>query len=385
MIRMIVISTSVALAAGLAAAGGVWLLRRRIGSMVVLATVVVALLSMVAGIIAAARTMAISDHDSAVLIAVVAASAAVAGGCAYAVGRGVSRTVTSHAAAIAKFEADLAVETSRRDLVAWMSHDLRTPIAGIRAMAEALEDGVVDEPATVGVYHHAIREESLRLTAMVDGLFELARLHSGALQLEREAVTVADVIAHVLPSASALAAASGVHLLDNATDAYIDVDVSEFDRVLRNLLSNAIRHTPTDGTILISSRPLGDDVMLEVSDECGGIPDEHLPHVFDIAFRGTAARTPSPDGSAGLGLAITRAIVQAHNGRIEAANTSTGCRFTVTLPAGHRPVAPPSPYPGLTRPKRRAARGCASTEVVAPSERLPWRTRLIRREQAITR
>jgi signal transduction histidine kinase len=332
MIQMVVVSASVALGAGLVGACVVWLLRRRIGSMLVLATVAVAMVSMIAGVIAAVATMAISDHDSAVLIAVVAASAIVAGGCAYAVGRGVSRTIATNAAAVTRFEADRAVEASRRELVAWMSHDLRTPIAGIRAMAEALEDHVVTDPDTVAAYHHNIRNESQRLTGMVDGLFELARLHSGSLHLHLEAVPVTDVIAQVLPSAAALAAAKRVRLVDDATDDVIDVDVSEFDRVLRNLLSNAIRHTPADGTIQISSRALDDDISVEVSDECGGIPTDHLPHVFDIAFRGTPARTPSSDGGGGLGLAITRAIVHAHNGRIEAANTPTGCRFTVTLP-----------------------------------------------------
>jgi signal transduction histidine kinase len=347
MIRMVVISTSVALVTGGVAAGAVWLLRRRVGSMLVVATVAVAMLSMIAGVIAAVATMAISDHDSAVLIAVVAASATVAGGCAYAVGRGVSRTVAANTAAITKFEADRAVEASRRELVAWMSHDLRTPIAGIRAMAEALEDGVVHDTNTVAAYHHAIREESLRLTAMVDGLFELARLNSGGLQLRREAVTVADVIGQALPSASALAAAKQVGLVDDATDAIIDVDVNEFDRVLRNLLANAIRHTPAGGTIRISSQRLAHHVNLEITDECGGIPAEHLPHVFDIAFRGTPSRTPSQGGGAGLGLAITRAIVQAHNGRIEAANTTTGCRFTVTLPRRVSPSTSTGPVAAL--------------------------------------
>ena len=294
MIQMVVISTSVALATGLAASGAVWLLRRRIGSMLIVATVVVAMLSMIAGIVAAMATMAISDHDSTALIAVVVASAAVGGGCAYAVGRGVSRIVAANAAAIAGLEADRAVETSRRELVAWMSHDLRTPIAGIRAMAEALEDGVVHDRVTVAAYHHAIREESLRLTTMVDGLFELARLHSDGLQLHRETLTVADVIAQVAPSASALAATKQVRLVAEATDDLIEVDIIEFDRVLRNLLSNAIRYTPARGVIRISGRPFGDDVSLEVTDECGGIPDVHLPHVFDVGFRGSAARTPSP-------------------------------------------------------------------------------------------
>ena len=331
MTHMIVISATAALVTGLACAGAVWLLRRRIGSALIVATAAVATLSTIAGVIAAAETMTITTHDSAVLVVVVVVSALVAGACAYGIGRGVTSTIKASAQAVARYESDRTAEANRRELVAWMSHDLRTPIAGIRAMAEALEDGVVTDEETVGCYHRGIRDESVRLTAMVDGLFELARLHSGTLSLQREQIAVTDLVAQALPTASALAAARQIRIADEVAEATVEVDADQFDRVLRNLLSNGIQHTPPGGTILITNRVAAGHTVIAVQDECGGIPDEHLSRVFDIAFRGGAARTPAPDRGAGLGLAIARAIVQAHGGAIDATNTDTGCRFAITL------------------------------------------------------
>jgi K+-sensing histidine kinase KdpD len=328
---MIVISASAALVTGLVCAAAVWLLRRRISSALIVATVAVAILSTIAGVIAAADTMTITAHDSAVLVVVVIVSALVAGTCAYGVGRGVTSTIKASANAVARYESDRTVEANRRELVAWMSHDLRTPIAGIRAMAEALEDGVVTDEETVVAYHRGIRDESVRLTAMVDGLFELARLHSGTLSLQREQIAVSDLVAQALPSASALAAARQIRIGIDLADATVEVDADEFDRVLRNLLSNGIHHTPPRGTIQITNRVAAGHTVIAVQDECGGIPAEHLSRVFDIAFRGGAARTPTPDRGAGLGLAIASAIVQAHGGAIDATNTDTGCRFAITM------------------------------------------------------
>ena len=169
------------------------------------------------------------------------------------------------------------VEANRRELVAWMSHDLRTPIAGIRAMAEALEDGVVTDEETVGAYHRGIRDESVRLTAMVDGLFELARLHSGTLSLHREQITVADLVAQTLPTASALAAARQIRIVDDLADATVDVDADEFDRVLRNLLSNGIQHTPPGGTILITNRVTAGHTVILVQTSAAEFPTSTFP------------------------------------------------------------------------------------------------------------
>ncbi|HTW19334.1 MAG TPA: ATP-binding protein [Mycobacteriales bacterium] len=355
---MIVISVAAALVTGLVGAAAVWLLRRRISSALIVSTVAVAALATIAGVVAAVETMTISAHDSAVLIVVVIVSALVAGGCAWAVGRGVTSTMRAHADALAHYESDRAVEASRRELVAWMSHDLRTPIAGIRAMAEALEDGVVSDEATVAAYHHTIRDESVRLAAMVDGLFELARLHSGSLALQRERVPVADLVAQALPTAAALGAEKDIEVAADLDGAVVDVDIEEFGRVLRNLLSNAIRHTPPGGVIAITSRTSSGRSEIGVHDQCGGIPEEHLPRVFDIAFRGSVARTPETDRGAGLGLAIASAIVQAHGGSITAANIDDGCTFSIALP-----IAPggASPAPPDARDQESLVRGRSSS------------------------
>ncbi|MFC4908558.1 sensor histidine kinase [Actinomadura gamaensis] len=232
----------------------------------------------------------------------------------------------------AAHEREQALEASRRELVAWVSHDLRTPLAGLRAMAEALEDGVVDDPETVHRYHGRMRVEVERLAEMVDDLFELSRIHAGALRLSRERVGLADLVAEAVAGAEPLASAKGVRLRGEVyTGGPVQVDASELGRALRNLVVNAIRHTPGDGAIEISAELVAGEARVTVADACGGIPAEDLPRVFDVAFRGETARTPG--GGAGLGLAIARGIVEAHSGRIGVTNMGPGCRFEVSLPA----------------------------------------------------
>ena len=143
-----------------------------------------------------------------------------------------------------------ALESSRRDLVAWVSHDLRTPLAGLRAMAEALEDGVVDDEAGRARYHRQIRVESDRLAAMVDDLFELSRIHVGQLALSLTPVMLRDLVSDALATADPIARSRGVRLTGAAgDDALVSVDVGQMGRALRNLVTNAIRHTPSDGTV----------------------------------------------------------------------------------------------------------------------------------------
>jgi signal transduction histidine kinase len=226
-----------------------------------------------------------------------------------------------------------ALEASRRELVAWVSHDLRTPLAGLRAMAEALEDGVVVDRQTVGSYHTQIRKETDRLTLMIDDLFELSRIHAGALRLSRRPVSLGELIGEALTSAEPLARVKGVQLRGSWAACHpVLADTAEVGRALRNLVTNAIRHTPSDGTIEV----LGDEdsgmAIVSVSDSCGGIPAEHLPRVFDVAFRGETARTPGPTEGAGLGLSIARGIVEAHSGQIAVRNVGPGCQFLMRLP-----------------------------------------------------
>lgn len=241
-----------------------------------------------------------------------------------------------------------ALEGSRRELVAWVSHDLRTPLAGIRAMAEALEDAVVDDPDTIDRYHGQIRREADRLSTMVSDLFELSRIHASVLDLDVRDVSLADVLSDAVATAMPVAAVQGVTVSGERPEgpALVRGSVPELGRVMSNLLSNAVRHTPPGGEVRIWSHLEGGQVVVRVVDGCGGIPDEDLPRLFEVAFRGGAARTPDRGSGAGLGLAIARGLVEAHGGTVDIRNHGPGCCATVRLPAV--PVPTPTVADALT-------------------------------------
>lgn len=357
-----------AAAVGLFGAAALRLLRRRSVALSLAVVAAVAVGAMLAGTLSVAWAMFLSSHDLGVVTTVCAIAAAVSLTVALLLGRWVvagSRALTEAtrvlgdgggfsaptaaptaelaalgrelAATSAKLtasrERERALEASRRELVAWISHDLRTPLAGLRAMAEALEDGVVDDPAR---YHRRIRAEVERLSGMVGDLFELSRIQAGVLALAPTRMSVHDLVDDALAGADALAREHGVLLVgdrdrDSACDPVpVEVDGREMTRVLANLLVNAIHRTPADGTVAVAAHRAEDSVVLSVTDGCGGIPAEDLPRVFDTGWRGTDARTP-PAG-AGLGLAIVRGIVEAHDGRAAVRNVPGGCRFEVVLP-----------------------------------------------------
>ncbi|MGW0837475.1 sensor histidine kinase [Streptomyces prunicolor] len=353
-----------AAAAGVLGAGALWLLRRRSLTASVSVVAAVAVTAMLAGTLAVAQAMFLSRHDLSVVTTVVAMAAVVSLLTALLLGRwvvarsrelalaardfgdggdysaparpataelaDVSRELAATSAKLAESrDRERALESSRRELVAWISHDLRTPLAGLRAMSEALEDGVAADP---GRYLRQIRTEVERLNDMVGDLFELSRIHAGSLALTRSRMSLYDLIGDALAGADPLARELGVRLVgDRIEPVPVEVDGKEMSRVLGNLLVNAIRRTPTDGTVAVAAERTADGVVLSVTDGCGGIPEDDLPRVFDTGWRGTHARTP-PAG-AGLGLAIVRGIVEAHQGRAAVRNVSGGCRFEVTLPA----------------------------------------------------
>jgi signal transduction histidine kinase len=227
------------------------------------------------------------------------------------------------------------LEESRRELVSWVSHDLRSPLAALRAMTEALEDGLADDPAR---YHHQIRVEVDRMVRMVDDLFELSRIHAGVLSLDLQPVAVGDVVSEALAGADPVARAGGVRLGGRVEDGlFVTADPGEFSRVVSNLLANAIRHTPADGVVEVTGRRVGNSVELSVTDACGGLSREDMARVFDVAWQGSSARTPTPGSpvgrGAGLGLAIVKGLVEAHRGQVAVANHAPGCRFVVTIPS----------------------------------------------------
>jgi signal transduction histidine kinase len=169
---------------------------------------------------------------------------------------------------------------------------------------------------------------------MVDDLFELSRIHSGTLQLSHDEITLDDLVSDVLASTEPLARERGVWLAGKAAGQLtVRADPRELSRALTNLLANAIRYTPPGGSVYVEARPEEEEALLTVSDGCGGIPEADLPYVFDLAWRGTDARSPAPDSGAGLGLAIVRGVVEAHRGSVGVVNTTGGCRFEMRLPA----------------------------------------------------
>lgn len=345
-------------------------LRRRSLRTQIVAVAGVALLTTTSGVVVAAVGMFISSHDLQAMFVVLAISVSVALGGAVQVGRQIDegargvRDLARHLASdptadatelprlrsapeleqVADEVADLprrledlrqraeALDRSRRELVAWVSHDLRSPLATIRAMAEALDDRVVTDPDTVERYHHQIRLDAERLSALVDDLFELSRINSGSLDLRSERVELRSVVLESVAASSHRAESKGVQLrADVASGLEVDTPVAELSRVLRNLIDNAVRHTPEGGSVEVRVRTDGEVVHLTVSDECGGIPEPDLDRVFDVAFRGDAARTRDHRGG-GLGLTIAKGLVEACDGDIAVSNADRGCEFTVRLP-----------------------------------------------------
>ena len=217
---------------------------------------------------------------------------------------------------------------SRRELVAWASHDLRTPIAAMQAMLEAIEDGLVEPEQYLPSIHGQLRT----LSARVDDLFELARIDAGALTLELREGEVAGLVDGCVRSLEAEATARGVRLearAEGPTRARFEPD--KIERVLLNLITNALRHTPSDGSVAVIVAPAAAEVQVTVEDTGEGLDAEAERRMFERFWRGDRAR--SGDG-AGLGLAIARGLVEAHGGRIWAeSRRGGGARVSFTLPA----------------------------------------------------
>jgi signal transduction histidine kinase len=229
-----------------------------------------------------------------------------------------------------------SLEDSGREQLASVSHDLRTPIARMRAMAEALDDGVVDEPAEVRLFHMRMVGEVDRLGQLVDGLLEESHLGSGNGSSER--IRLCELVSAAVESAAVVAESKGVRLDSHLThvDHWPSVagPASELTRIVHNLLDNAIRHTPPGGAVDVAVESgTGWTTEVTVRDQCGGIPDDDLDRIFDVAYQGDTTSTPSAHpGGAGLGLAIARTLVEAHAGTLTVHNDPPGCCFTITLP-----------------------------------------------------
>jgi len=226
------------------------------------------------------------------------------------------------------------LETLRRDLIAWVGHDLQTPLASVRAVVEALADGVVDDPETAQRYLHNALKDIRSLSTLIDDLSQMAQLDAGGLPLDRLKNSLADLISDTLESFSELATRQDIDLRGNV-EAGVDpvlMDAPRIGRVLNNLVSNALQHTPAGGVVQVSAFRQGKDICIEVIDTGEGIRPEDISHIFERFYRGEKSRSRAT-GGAGLGLAISKGIVEAHGGQIGVQSEGKGARFFFTLPA----------------------------------------------------
>jgi signal transduction histidine kinase len=222
----------------------------------------------------------------------------------------------------------------RRDLVAWVGHDLRTPLTSLRAVVEALADGVVQDPATAQRYLRTAQHHVRSLSDLLDDLSDIAQVDTGEMKLDRHRSSIRDLISDVLEGFSTRAAQEEV-MLRGSTEPNVDpvfMDAQKIERVLTNLLDNAIRHTPPGGVVRVNALTVEEEVRVEVTDTGEGVKVDELPQVFGRFYRGEKDRRRHA-GSAGLGLSIAKEFVEAHGGEIGIESTvGEGTRVWFTLP-----------------------------------------------------
>jgi signal transduction histidine kinase len=218
---------------------------------------------------------------------------------------------------------EVRLNLARRDLIAWVSHDLRTPITSLRARVEAIHDGVVNEPNEVADYLLAMRADTDALSHLIDELFELTTIEAGGLKLDCVMCDLGDLLSDTIKAMSVIAVAQGITLSGHVAPDVGPIWLSpqHIQRVLNNLIANALAHTPPGGLVQVDVRRdvEANCVMVQVQDTGTGIAPENIPHVFERFYRGERSRPRKEATGAtgmGLGLAIARALVQAHNGQI---------------------------------------------------------------------
>ncbi|WP_309107168.1 HAMP domain-containing sensor histidine kinase [Arthrobacter sp.] len=356
-------------------------------SVAVLATVAV----LTAGMVSAFNAMFISARDLEVMWYILAIAAVVAVAMSLMLGARVSRNaraladaardlgrgkkagtaipvMSSELAALAEElqlsskrleesrQREAAVEKSRRELVSWISHDLRTPLASMRAMAEALEDGMAEDADS---YHRHIISQTDQMAGMVNDLLELSKIQAGTLQLTSEPLDLYDLASDAIADLAPLAAQRNIRLDGGGERECLALaDGPSMGRAIRNVVLNAILYSPRGSLVHVEVGREGEDAMVSVRDSCGGIAEEDLKHVFETGWQKDLARTRAgqnagtvmdtdenartPYSGAGVGLSMVAGIVRSHGGTVTVHNVGEGCRFSLRIPAeGSKPVELP--------------------------------------------
>lgn len=250
----------------------------------------------------------------------------------------VSRSFNEMAARLENAQARQShLEDERKQFTAALSHDLRTPLSSARVMLEAIRDGVIDGPEERDEYVTRTLREINNLSDLVDDLFELSLIDVGALKLEMKPTPLQELVLESVEGMSAAAKKKGLDLNVRLDDGLgeIVVDGIRVRRALMNLVQNAIRHTPADGSVTVSASDAGDEVKVEVRDTGEGISEEDLPNIWTRSFRADQSRTRDPDGlqQTGLGLSIARAIIELHGGWVSVSSSNGhGSEFAFGLP-----------------------------------------------------
>jgi signal transduction histidine kinase len=367
-------AVTAALLAGLGApallgAHGLATARRRFGSLrrEFAFAAVVAVGVILATVVATAALMFVSHHDAVLVSAIVVAAGLVAFRAAslvaasvvgdvgalrdalVAVGEGerdivvaggardeigeLARSAGAMAAKLGREERGRdAADAARRRLVAAVSHDLRTPIASLRLLVDAIDDDLVDEP-TRRRYLQTMQTHIGSLSAMIDDLFELSRIEAGDIAWSMRQVQLSELVDETVAAMAPEARSRRVEVRSELAGPVVAprADAEKIQRVLFNLIRNAIRHTPADGSVTVRAETTEGGVEVEVADTGHGIAPEDREQVFELFYRGGAAAARGGDG-AGLGLAISRAIVETHGGRIWLAAAERGTRVRFSLP-----------------------------------------------------
>ncbi|WP_396658065.1 sensor histidine kinase [Microbacterium oxydans] len=328
--------------------------------------------TMAASVVAIAVEMYISTHDLTVLLAVIGVSLVLGLATAWVAARamrasfdrfsasleemgrggvivagaggsreldGLSTQLAEVSAKVDAANAELErLDSARRRFFAWISHDLRTPLTAVRALAESIEDGAADAPER---FAGQVRAQVETMSRMVDELFELSKLTSGAVQLQTQQVELLDVVSDAVADVAVAAAAHDVRIVERGVGGHVLwADPHQLGRIIVNLLTNAIRHAPRGTEIVISATEADRNrLVLGILDHGAGVAVEDLDRMFDVGWREDAARTSAGDqggvaSGAGLGLSIARGLARAHGGEVFAERTDEGFRMNVLLPFG---------------------------------------------------
>ncbi len=329
--------------------------------------VAVAVAPVLVALVIVSALMVLSDHEAVLVAAIVIAAGVLAAAGAKVVGNGILHdveTVRDGLRAVGRGERRVTIETSasdelaelaqaanamisdlraeeaardqsdraRRDLVAAVSHDLRTPITSLRLLAEAVGDDIVVDPETRRVYLTRMRTHIDALSALIDDLFELSRLEAGDISWSLERVPLHELVQETVEAMRVQAEAKGVAVVASVPDelAPARANPEQLQRVLFNLIQNAIRHTPADGSVVVRAEPVASGIEVEIADSGDGIAPADRERVFTAFYRAGVDAARTGDG-AGLGLAVSRAIVEAHGGRIWLADGAEGTRVRFSL------------------------------------------------------